>query len=82
MLKEGERTSQRICMNDPWTWTMVWGLTVGAGDGLGGGGQRWINWDNCNRINKNNIKRGLVGQIILSAAAPSWVKCVHLRCIG
>ena len=49
--KEGERTSQRTCMNDPWTWTMVWELTVGAGDGLGGGGQRGTIWDNCNRIN-------------------------------
>ena len=28
--KEGEVTSQRTCMNDPWTWTMVWGLTVGV----------------------------------------------------
>ena len=49
--KERERSSQRTCMNDPWTWTMVWELTVGAGDGLGGGGQRGKIWDNCNRIN-------------------------------
>ena len=27
-------------MNDPWTWTTVWGLTVGAEVGLGGGGHR------------------------------------------
>ena len=47
---EGEGSSQRTCMNDPWAWTMVWGLTVGAGGGLGGGGQRRENWDNCNRI--------------------------------
>ena len=26
--KEGEGTSQRTCMNDPWTWTTEWGLTV------------------------------------------------------
>ena len=26
-------------MNDPWTWTTVWGLTVGAGGGLGRGGK-------------------------------------------
>ena len=37
-------------MNDPWTWTTVWGLTTGAGGGLGGGGQRGKNWGNCNRI--------------------------------
>ena len=24
--KEGGRTSQRACMNDPWSWTTVWGL--------------------------------------------------------
>ena len=27
-------------MSDPWTWTTVWELTVGAGRGMGGGGQR------------------------------------------
>ena len=27
-------------MNDPWTQTTVWGLTVEVGVGLGGGGQR------------------------------------------
>ena len=27
-------------MSDPWTWTAVWGLTVGARGGLGRGGQR------------------------------------------
>ena len=32
--KEGERTSQRTCINDPWTWTAVWELTVGVGDGM------------------------------------------------
>ena len=37
--KDGEGTSQRT-MNDPRTWTPVWGLTVGVGGGLGGGGQR------------------------------------------
>ena len=31
-----ERTSQGICMNDSWTWTTGWGLTVGAGFGVGG----------------------------------------------
>ena len=41
-------------MNDPGTWTTVWGLSVGAGGGLGRGGQRGKNWDNCSRINNNN----------------------------
>ena len=40
-------------MNDPWTWTTEKGLTVGAGGGLGRGGQREKNWDSFNRINKN-----------------------------
>ena len=37
---EREGTRQRTCMNDPWTWTTMWELTVGAGSGMGGGGQR------------------------------------------
>ena len=37
-------------MNDPWIWTTGWGLTVGVGGGLGGGGQRGKNGDSCNRI--------------------------------
>ena len=43
--KKGEEITQRTSMNDPWTWTMVWGLTVGArgGGGLGGGEQRGKN---------------------------------------
>ena len=36
----GEGSSQRTCMNDPCTWTMVWGWTVGEGGGLGAGRQR------------------------------------------
>ena len=55
--KKREGISQRTCVSDPWTWTTVWGLTVGVGDGLSGGGQRGKNWDNCNRINKNNNKK-------------------------
>ena len=35
MVGEGEGISQRTCMNDPWAWTMVWGLTVGVGNGVG-----------------------------------------------
>ena len=37
-------------MNDPQTWTMVWGWPVGAGGGLGGGGQKGRKWDSYNRI--------------------------------
>ena len=37
--KEREAISQRTCLNDPWTWTRVWRLTVGIGGGLGRGGQ-------------------------------------------
>ena len=47
---EGERTRQRTCMNDPLTWTTVWGLTVEAGGGLVRGGQRGKNWNNYKRI--------------------------------
>ena len=53
--KAGEGTSQRIWMNDH-------GHGHWGGDGLweqgmawDGGGQRGKNWDNCNRINKNQI---------------------------
>ena len=43
-------------MNDPWTWTMVWGLTVAVGVGLDGGGAKGEKrtCDNCNRINKKD----------------------------
>ena len=37
--KAGEGTSQGTCMNDPWTWTTVWKLTMGAGGGMDRGGQ-------------------------------------------
>ena len=50
-IKEGEGISQRIYMKDPWTWTTVWALTVEVVGGLGGGGQRGKNWDNCYSIN-------------------------------
>ena len=43
-------------MNDPWTWTTVWGLTVGAGGGMGRGGQKGKKWDNCYRITIKNLK--------------------------
>ena len=38
-------------MNDPWSWTTAWGLTVGARGGMGGEGQRGGgDWYNYNRI--------------------------------
>ena len=42
----------------------MWGLTVGAGSGMGRGGQRGKNWDNHNRITKIRIKtmRGKFGK--------------------
>ena len=57
MVERRGRTTQRTCVNDPRTRTTVWGLTVGAGGGMGRGGQRGTNWDNCNRITiKNDLK--------------------------
>ena len=47
--KEWEGISRRTYIHDPWTWTALWGLTTGVGDGLGGRG-KGENWDNCNRI--------------------------------
>ena len=44
-------------MNDPQTWTTVWGLTVGADSRMGGGGQRGKNWDNSNRVTVKNDKK-------------------------
>ena len=42
-------------MNDPQTGTTVWGWTVGAGGGMGRGGQRGKSWDNCNRVTIKNL---------------------------
>ena len=43
----GDQT--RTCMNDPWSWTTVWELTVGVWGGMSGGGQKGKNWDYCNK---------------------------------
>ena len=51
-----DRTRQRTCMNDPRTWTTVWGLTVAVGIGMGRGGQRGKTWDNYNRITIKMVK--------------------------
>ena len=44
----GERRG--ICTKDPWTKTMVWGLSLGVGVGWGRGEQWEVegNGDNCN----------------------------------
>ena len=39
-MEKAEGITQRTCMNGPRTWTTVWGMTLGAGGGLGEGGQR------------------------------------------
>ena len=48
--EEGGGTRQRAWMEDPWTFTAVWGLTVGGGQGAGQRRAKGENWDNCNRI--------------------------------
>ena len=40
IMVERSRKDYTKNMNDPWTWTTVWELTVGVGGGLGGGWQR------------------------------------------
>ena len=37
--KEEKGTSQRICMNDSWTWTTLWELTARVVDGGGQSGK-------------------------------------------
>ena len=44
-------------MKDPWTWTTVWGLTMGVRVGLGGRGQKEKNWDDCNSINNKMFSK-------------------------
>ena len=55
--KEKGLTSQVIYINDPWTWTMALGLTLGAGGGLSGRRQSGGNWDNYNRITFKNFRK-------------------------
>ena len=54
-------------MNDPQTWTTVWEWTVGARGGMGRGGQRQKNWDNCNKITTKNdlIKKLMVRSVLV-----------------
>ena len=44
-------------MNDPGTWSTVWGLPVGVGEGWDGWRRaKGENQDNCNRISTKMIK--------------------------
>ena len=45
-IQHRKQSSQRTHMHDPWTWTMVWGLSEGVG-GLGQGRQRGKNGANA-----------------------------------
>ena len=56
MGKRGEGSSQRTRTNDPWTWTKVWGLTVGVGVGGMEEGKGGKIGTTVNRINKNKIR--------------------------
>ena len=57
LVERWEGISQRTYMNNPWTWTMVRGLTVGVGGGWveGGKGKNWDNWNSINKIFKLKI---------------------------
>ena len=48
-----------MCVNDAWTQTTGWGLTRSRG-GLGEGGQRGKNWDNCNRVTIKNLSNNII----------------------
>ena len=54
-MKQGEGTSQRTYMKDPWTGTMVRGLTTDMGDGLGGRDEG-EKWDICNSRNNKTSR--------------------------
>ena len=54
--EDGEVTSQRTCLNGAWTWTTVWGLTVGKGWAGWRGAKGEKNWDNCNSIDNKKGK--------------------------
>ena len=56
-------------MNDPHTWTTVWGLTMGADGGMGSRGQSGKNWDSCNRI---TIKKDLIKKKTIKRFFKLW----------
>ena len=45
-MKEGEETSQRTYIQEPWTLTTVWELPEGVGWGAEWKGAKGKNWDN------------------------------------
>ena len=53
---EGKNEWEELSVNDPWTWTTGWDLTVGVGDGQGRGKQQGENLDNCNRTIKKILQ--------------------------
>ena len=55
MVGRREGTRRRTCMNDPQSWTTVWELIVVGVGGMGRGGQRGKNWNNCDRVTIKNI---------------------------
>ena len=62
--KKGGGFSQRTCVNDSWTWTTkrrLWERGVG---GLGGGGLKGKNWDNCNRIINNKKETDMLTYVL------------------
>ena len=62
MVERREGTRKISCMNGPRTWTTLWKLTVGVGSGMGRGGRRGKNWDNCNRITIKIIFKKIKGR--------------------
>ena len=71
-------------MNDPSTGTKVWGLTVGAGGGMGRGEKWGINWDNCNKmtikksLKKENTKKVKINRMILHSKLTVYNKNTHI----
>ena len=73
---KGEGVSQKPYINDPWT--MVWGLTMGVGGGLGRGGQREENWDNCNSISNKIFNKNFKNKRKNSTILLWWKKGEHI----
>ena len=43
-------------MKDSWTWTTLWGLTMGVGAGWWRGVKR-VKWNTCNSINNKTLNK-------------------------
>ena len=74
-LNEGEGISQGTYMKDPWTWTMVWRLTMEVRGVMGGVGHRGKIWDNCNGI-INKI------HIFFKIRIPLFYCCIVFHCVN